>query len=101
MHKKWKLLISEKNIQRRFGVYKTSTGLEFLWKQKNCNVIIDIDLSTGKRPVSYFFPFLIIHSTSYVKGMWLVFKNVQDIYMTNTTSNQYSGEWVKEHSYLK
>ena len=70
-------------------------------KTKKLQCYYDIDLSTGKRPVSYFFPFLIIHSTSYVKGMWLVFKNVQDIYMTNTTSNQYSGEWVKEHNYLK
>ena len=70
-------------------------------KTKKLQSYIDIDLSTGKIPVSYFFPFLIIHSTSYVKGMWLVFKNVQDIYMTNTTSNQYSGEWVKEHNYLK
>ena len=70
-------------------------------KTKKLQSYIDIDLSTGKRPVSYFFPFLIIHSTSYVKGMWLVFKNLQDIYMANTTSNQYSGEWVKEHSYLK
>ena len=31
-----------KNIQRGFDVYKTSTGLRFLSKQKNCNVVIDL-----------------------------------------------------------
>ena len=30
-----------KNIQR-FDVYKTSTGLIFLSKQKKCNVVIDL-----------------------------------------------------------
>ena len=29
-----------KNIQRGFDVYKTE--LKFLWKQKNCNVAIDL-----------------------------------------------------------
>ena len=31
-----------KYIQRGFDVYKTSTGLKFLWKQKKCNVVIDL-----------------------------------------------------------
>ena len=31
-----------KNIQGRFDVYKTSTRLKFLWKQKYCNVVTDL-----------------------------------------------------------
>ena len=31
-----------KNIQRIFYVYKTLTGLKFLWKQKSLKVAIDL-----------------------------------------------------------
>ena len=57
-------------------------------KLKCCYWSYDIDLSTGERPVSYFFPFLIIQSISYVK--WLTLLQLNN-----------SGEWVKECSYLK